>query len=488
MTPKELRNSIFLWAFTGKSTQKFVKNSIDLSIDKAKKNSYLEKNKDKKNMFLNSEREESFDIPETWRWIKLGYLISYISTGKNFKYESEPNDFYCLGQKNNQEYGIEPDGMKYISKNEWDSLDNDSFLQKNDVLLNTLGTGTMGRSGIWKEEFKKATHDSCLMVIRTLPELDPEYLFFFLRFQRKNLESLATGSTNQKSINKKDLLNFYIPVTAIDEQKAVVQNIKKLLNLSEQYEASWNKLEKLNDAFPAKLERSLLKFAIEGKLVPQISNEGTGEEALRKLKESNLDKNYSVSKDEEQEEPFSIPESWIWCKLENVVAKKIKRGKSPKYVEHSNTLVFAQKCNTKRGVIDLSLSKCLDESIIKKYPDEEFMRDGDIVLNSTGGGTLGRVGKYSSLDNQRGLPVVPDSHVTIIRPAKLMDPQFVYFVLKYYQPYLESLGEGSTNQTELAPKVVANLLFPLPPFYEQKRIVAKIEELLPLCRKLIKQN
>lgn len=102
-------------------------------------------------------------------------------------------------------------------------------------------------------------------------------------------------------------------------------------------------------------------------------------------------------------------------RLENCCVKEIRRGKSPKYAEISNVIVFAQKCNTKYNGIDISLAQYLDETTIKRYPTDEHMQDGDIVINSTGTGTLGRVGIYRNTDNTTGLLIVPDSHVTVIR-------------------------------------------------------------------------
>ena len=132
----------------------------------------------------------------------------------------------------------------------------------------------------------------------------------------------------------------------------------------------------------------------------------------------------------------------------------------------------------------MSLALCLDEKRLDKYPLSEFMKDEDIVINSTGNGTLGRVGIYHDSDNPNNLPVVPDSHVTVIRISDLACVQYVFYGLKHYQPYMEKLGSGSTNQTELSASTLKMLLFPLPPLAEQKRIVAKLEELLPLCERL----
>ena len=238
---------------------------------------------------------------------------------------------------------------------------------------------------------------------------------------------------------------------------------------------------------PQELKASILQLAIQGKLVPQIPEEGTGEELYRQIKAEKqaLIKIGTFKKDKplleiaDEEIPFDIPDTWKWVRLDDVVQKPIKRGKSPTYTQQSNTLVFAQKCNTKAGYINLDIALFLDEQKLDKYPDEEFMQDYDIVINSTGNGTLGRVGMYRNADNPKQLPIVPDSHVTVIRTLQAICVEYVYYVLKHYQPYMEKLGTGSTNQTELSANTIRALLLPLPPLAEQKRIVAKIEELLP---------
>ena len=142
--------------------------------------------------------------------------------------------------------------------------------------------------------------------------------------------------------------------------------------------------------------------------------------------------------------------------------------------------MFAQKCNVKQGGIDISLAKYLDMKTFDKYPSEEYMQDGDIIINSTGNGTLGRIGMFHDTDRINDNIIVPDSHVTLIRAMRPMHRDYLYHVLKYYQPYLEDQGEGSTNQTELRPATVAELFIPVPPTAEQIHIAAKLMELLPL--------
>ena len=243
---------------------------------------------------------------------------------------------------------------------------------------------------------------------------------------------------------------------------------------------------------PQELKNSILQLAIQGKLVEQRPEEGTAEELYKQIqiekqeliKSGKIKQEKSLPMITEDVIPFEIPESWEWVYLDDLVEKNIKRGKSPVYASSSNTLVFAQKCNTKAGYIDMSLALFLDEKRLDKYPDDEYLKDRDIVINSTGNGTLGRVGLFRDADNPRKMPIVPDSHVTVIRACEHMLVGFVLYGLKYYQPWMEKLGTGSTNQTELSAFTIRSLLFPLPPLAEQKRIVAKIEELLPLCERL----
>lgn len=127
--------------------------------------------------------------------------------------------------------------------------------------------------------------------------------------------------------------------------------------------------------------------------------------------------------------PFEIPESWEWCRLIECCVKEIKRGKSPTYTDHSSTLVFAQKCNVKTGGINMDLAQFLDESTLNKYPDDEFMCNNDIVLNSTGTGTLGRVGIFHDSDNPAEMRIVPDSHVTIVRCGNCISSEYIFYYL-----------------------------------------------------------
>ena len=178
----------------------------------------------------------------------------------------------------------------------------------------------------------------------------------------------------------------------------------------------------------------------------------------------------------DDEIPFEIPASWEWCRIKDIVTKEIKRGKSPQYANNGKNYVFAQKCNVKTGGIDMSLAKLLSDATFEKYSSDEYMLDEDIIINSTGNGTLGRIGIFHDTDRIGVGEVVPDSHVTVIRKSNHISTMYVFYVLKYYQPYLEKQGEGSTNQTELKPTIISDLLFPMPPYNEQQHIVKRITQ------------
>ena len=130
----------------------------------------------------------------------------------------------------------------------------------------------------------------------------------------------------------------------------------------------------------------------------------------------------------------------------------------------------------------MSLAKYLDQETIAKYPEEEYLQDYDIIVNSTGNGTLGRIGVFHDSDRIDASVIVPDSHVTIVRLLPIVDREYILSVIRYYQPYLEKFGQGSTNQTELKPAVIANLLIPVPPYYEQVRIAKKLTDVAPLIQ------
>lgn len=180
----------------------------------------------------------------------------------------------------------------------------------------------------------------------------------------------------------------------------------------------------------------------------------------------------------ENEVPFEVPSSWEWCKLGEVCVF-LSRGKSPKYLDEDRQYpVFAQKCNLKEGGISLAQARFLDPMTINKWDEVYKLRTGDVLVNSTGTGTVGRTRLFNESCLGDYPFVVPDSHVSVVRTADEIVSEYIYAYMSsnVVQEYLEDNLAGSTNQKELYIGILDSLQIPLPPYVEQKRIVSEIEK------------
>ena len=230
------------------------------------------------------------------------------------------------------------------------------------------------------------------------------------------------------------------------------------------------RIAELDKAFPDDIRKSLLQAAMQGKLTTYEDGDSSIEDYL-------IANDIPVVEDGELDD---IPDGWRYVKMEDIVSIPIKRGKTPKYVTSSSVYVFAQKCNQKNGIVSLDKAQLLDETLLKKYEKQDFISANDIVINSTGNGTLGRIGYIEEELLAGDKKVVPDTHVTVIRVREGILPQYIFAFLRKNQTYLESKGVGSTKQTELRPDTIKELIVPLPPIEEQHRIVKRLDETLPL--------
>ena len=239
------------------------------------------------------------------------------------------------------------------------------------------------------------------------------------------------------------------------------------------------------------LRQKILDLAIHGKLVPQDPNDEPASVLLERIRaeKERLIKEGKIKKPKkskatcdkphyENEEPFNLPNSWIWCTL-GELCNFLSRGKSPKYLDEDRTYpVFAQKCNLKDGGISLEQARFLDPATVNKWSEEYKLRTGDVLVNSTGTGTVGRTRLFNENCLGQYPFVVPDSHVSVIRTFDEISSEFVYAYLSsnIIQEYLADNLAGSTNQKELYIGVLERLPFPLPSYREQQRIVSKINE------------
>ena len=505
MTPQQLKNSILQQAIEGKLVEQRPEDGNGRDLLKAiqkEKAKLVQDKKIKKEKPLPEIKEEeiSFEIPENWCWCRLDdAVVKEVKRGKSPTYAID-GTVMVFAQKCNTKYnGIDITLAKYLSDEVVNKYPDSEYMQDKDIVINSTGTGTMGRVGIYivEKDNKSAVPlvpDSHVTVIRISNNMDAQYVYTVLKSQQSYFESQGDGSTKQKELKAAVIKSLLIPLPPLGEQKRIVARLAEILPQVEIYAQAYQELQELNSKFPGQLKNSLLQKAIEGKLVEQRPEEGNGRDLLKAIKKekAQLVQAKKIKKEKplpeivEEEIPFEIPENWCWCRLDDVVVKEVKRGKSPTYAIDGTVMVFAQKCNTKYNGIDITLAKYLSDEVVNKYPDSEYMQDKDIVINSTGTGTMGRVGIYIvEKDNKSAVPLVPDSHVTVIRISNNMDAQYVYTVLKSQQSYFESQGDGSTKQKELKAAVIKSLLIPLPPLAEQKRIVAKLEQLLQLCQQLV---
>ena len=459
------------------------------------------------------EEEIPFEIPENWCWCRLGDLITFVG-GYAFKStdfnEVTNNQVIRLG--NVKENSLILD-QKQVFVSDLVAQQASSYQIKESDILVTM-TGTRGKGDYFFTVHitdsvlngKKLFINQRVGCLRTNSLISSKWLCFTLQsnFIREAIFEHETGTANQGNIGSEDIKKILLPLPPLEVQNVIVEKLEQVIPLVDTYENTILQKEELKSALPDKVKKAILQEAITGQLTEAWRKSATTKESGKQLLdrvieernakafaewEESLKKNPKAKKPvpvvaseiDDEEIPFEVPESWCWCHL-GEVCNEIKRGKSPKYVDKSDYLAFAQKCNVKTGGIDLSLALYLDEKSIDRYSEEDNLIQGDVVINSTGGGTMGRVGYYEIKVPEGIKGVYPDSHVTVIRSIGNINQRYLYYILKHNQPVLEDCGTGSTNQTELKPGVLANFVIPLPPLEEQEEIVKKVEELLPLCK------
>ena len=280
-----------------------------------------------------------------------------------------------------------------------------------------------------------------LKVLRPYGEtINRFFTLYFLESPYFIDEAFFKGTANQQRIIIGYLENKLFPLPPIGEQCRIANKIAEVLSIVDRYGKAQTKLDNLNVEFKNILKKSILQEAIQGKLVPQIQVEGTAEELLAKIrkekellmKEGKLKKSAltdsAIFKGDDNkywekigkevrciddEIPFEIPETWVWVRL-NDICSYIQRGKSPKYSLIKKYPVVAQKCNQWSG-FSIDKAQFIEPSTLTSYGEERLLQNGDLMWNSTGLGTLGRMAIYWSSLNPYGVAVA-DSHVTVCSP------------------------------------------------------------------------
>ena len=241
----------------------------------------------------------------------------------------------------------------------------------------------------------------------------------------------------------------------------------------------------------------ILELTVRGKLVAQDRNDEPAMELLKHIaaekadlvKQGKIKKQKPLPEISEDERPFELPAGWEWTRLSDI-SEYIQRGKGPKYAEHGSVKVVSQKCVQWNG-FKLEQSRWITDESIHSYTKDRFLKDGDVLWNSTGaGGTAGRVIYLPEVKEK----LVVDSHVTLIRTVRdngkfISNYISTYGIQQRFDPkHSNTLLSGTTNQAELNSSVVNSFLVPFPPQKEPERINDKAAELMSLCDKLEQQS
>ena len=293
------------------------------------------------------------------------------------------------------------------------------------------------------------------------------------------INGIAVPKLNQENMN-----SIMIPVPPLAEQKRIVAKIEEMLPYLDRYEKAWNRLEDFNRRFPADMQKSILQMAIQGKLVEQRPEEGTGEELYRQIqaekqaliKAGKIKKEKPLPEIAEDEVAFEIPEGWKWVSIGNVCVN-IQYGSSQKS-SATGRIAVLRMGNIQNGRLELDkLVYTSDDKEIERYP----LRYNDLLFNRTNSKEL--VGKTAIYKNE--IPAIYAGYLVRITPL-LMDSDYLNYVMQsqFYWSYCQTVRSDAIGQSNINAEKLKRFIFPLPPLAEQKRIVARLEEILPLCERL----
>ena len=465
MTGKQLRNSILQWAIQGKlvpqdpndepasvlleriraekarliKEKKVKRDKNETIIYRGEDNSYYEKT-----LATGSVRciddEIPFDLPQGWEWARLNHITYIIEDCPHSTAKDEGIGFPLVRTPNVGFGRLILDRVHRVSEAVYRQRNARAIPQTNDLIF--AREAPAGNIAVIQDGEKVCLGQRTVLVRPIVRCINPDYLAYYILspISQQNLVDKSSGTT-VAHVNLSDFRPYLVAVPPIKEQLRIIDRVAKLLPLVELYGIFYSKLENLNEEVYTRLRNSILQDAIKGKLVPQIESEGNAKELLEeirtekkrlvkegKLKKSAIanesrifrgdDNKYREKKNGfvsliDDEIPFEIPATWTWVRLDDICTY-IQRGKSPKYSLIRKIPVVAQKCNQWSG-FQIEKSQFIEPASINSYGEERKLVNGDLMWNSTGLGTLGRMAIYWERLNPYGVAVA-DSHVTVIRP------------------------------------------------------------------------
>ena len=492
MTPEQLRASILQYAIQGKLVEQRPEEGTGEELYQqiqAEKQRLIQEKKIKKEKPLAeiSEDEIPFDIPESWKWVRWGEVINIVSARRVHQsdWKSEGIPFYRAREIVKLAENGFVDNELFISEELFEELSKSGVPHSGDLMVTAVGT--LGKTYIVRPEDHFYYKDASVICFENFGHILPEYLKYLMasELMRKQIKS-NSGGTTVSTLTMVRMAEYILPFPPLAEQKRIVAKIEELLPLVDRYAVSYGNLEQLNAKFPEDMKKSILQYAIQGKLVEQRAEEGTGEELYqqiqaekqRLIQEKKIKKEQPLVEISEDEIPFDIPESWKWVRWGNL-SFSIQYGYNAP----------AKKSGRIRMVriSDIQGGKVIWDSIpfcdIKEEEIPTYLLSSNDILFARTGGTVGKSYIVKEIPEE----AIYAGYLIRTRYSDMLCPEYLYYFMQTHL-YWTQLRNGTiaTAQPNCNGQTLSKMILPLPPLAEQKRIVAKIEELLPLCDRLRK--
>ena len=489
MTPQELKSSILQLAIQGKLVEQRPEEGTGEELYRqiqAEKKRLIQEGKIKKEKPLPeiAEDEVPFEIPESWRWVRYSELMNSMSTGPfgSMLHKSDyvQNGIPLVNPANIVNGRITASNKMMVSAETAKRLES-YMLQTGMIIMGRRGE--MGRCAVvGRQENGWLCGTGSFFMMPTCHMYVHYISMLFSTPCAKGYLSGASVGTTMNNLNHKILSDMPVPLPPLAEQKRIVAKIEELLPYLDRYEKAWNRLEKFNRRFPADMQKSILQMAIQGKLVEQRPEEGTGEELYRQIQaekkrliqEGKIKKEKPLPEIAEDEVPFEIPEGWKWAYLGELFLHNTGKAQNSSGSNKGVVRKFITTSNLYWNRFDLSKVKEMP------FTEQELERctaqKGDLLVCE--GGDCGRAAIWNYDEK-----VCIQNHVHRIRPYKEVSIEYFYYLFYLYKFTGRLKGHGVAIQG-LSSEAIHKVLCPLPPLAEQKRIVARLEEILPLCERL----
>ena len=373
-----------------------------------------------------------------------------------------------------------------LSQIQYDKLVNGK-LQKNDVVV--CIRGSLGKHGVYP--FDQGAIASSLVILRNyfFNICDDEFLLLYLDSPLffSEIKKYDNG-TAQPNLAAKSLEQFLIPLPPLYEQKRIVAKIEELLPLVDRYAAAYEKLEQFNAKFPEDMKKSILQYAIQGKLVEQRPEEGTGEELYRQIqaekqaliKAGKIKKEKPLPEIAEDEVPFEIPEGWKWVRLGQAI--DMLSGFAFKSSDFKETGHYRLLRGINLGVATTRWDDTVYVDEMPKKLEPYRIQKGDVLIGLDRPWISDGI-RVTIYNDEEQTYVV--QRVLRVRETCAIIKEYIALLLR--SNLFKSAVEGQTtgiSVPHISPGQVGNVVIPLPPIAEQKRIVTRLEEILPLCERL----